>query len=316
MALGPEDLVLCSGTLPRATPFLERLQAAVAGGYAGLSLWGRDYAAARHEGYGDAEIAALLADHGLVVGELDPAWWWTPGAASFRVPPELDPIDVFRFDESELLRIAGVVGARSLNAADVLGGTWSIEEGAQAFAALCDRAAEVGLLVHLEWLAWSRVPDLETALQIVQLADRPNGGINVDAWHCARTGTTVEELLSVPAGRVLAIQVDDGPAAPEEDLIDATLHRRLLPGEGDFDLTGYLGALRTIGAEAPVGVEVFSDDLHSLGPAEAARRAAAATRAVQAAIPTTGRTSGLPPVDPEKPASPKAKTPPSEATSQ
>jgi sugar phosphate isomerase/epimerase len=62
------------------------------------------------------------------------------------------------------------------------------------------------------------------------------------------------------------------------NLIDATLHARLLPGEGAFDLLGYLGSLRTIGAGAPIGVEVFSDDLHGLGPTEAARRAAEATR--------------------------------------
>jgi sugar phosphate isomerase/epimerase len=290
VALGPEDLVLCSGTLPRATPFRQRLEAAAAGGYAGLSLWGRDYAAARAEGYSDADMAALIADHGLAVGELDPAWWWTPGAASFSIPPELDPLDVFRFGEAELLRIAEAVGARSLNAAAVLGGTWSVEEAAAAFAALCDRAAESGLLVHLEWLAWSRVPDLATALEVVRLADRGNGGITVDTWHCARSGTTVADLLAVPGGRVLAIQVDDGPASPEEDLIEATLHRRLLPGDGEFDLAGYIGALRSIGAPAPVGVEVFSDELHRLGPLEAARRAAAATRAVLGwPEPTDGR---------------------------
>ena len=41
MALGPADLVLCSGTLRRDVPFRERVEAAVAGGYAGVSLWGR-----------------------------------------------------------------------------------------------------------------------------------------------------------------------------------------------------------------------------------------------------------------------------------
>ena len=154
-------------------------------------------------------------------------------------------------------------------------GSWGVEEAAAAFATLCDRAADHGLLVHLEWLAWSRIPDLATAWDVVRLADRDNGGLNVDTWHCARTGTTVEDLRAVPGDRVLALQLDDGPADAEDDLVEATLHRRLLPGEGDFDLAGYLGALRDIGAAAPVGVEVFSDDLHALGPLEAATRAAA-----------------------------------------
>ncbi len=33
-------------------------------------------------------------------------------------------------------------------------------------------------------------------------------------------------------------------------------------------------------------------------------------------MPTTGATSGVPPIEPRNAASPKAKTPPSEATSQ
>jgi len=278
--LGPDDLVLCSGTVGRGTPFRERLGAAAAAGYQAVSLWGRDYQAARDEGYSDADLVALLDDHGLAVAELDPVWWWTPGAESFSIPPELDPIDVFRFGEQELFRIGEVLGARSVNAADVLGGDWGVPHAAEGFAALCDRAAEHGLLVHLEWLAWSRVPDLATALEVVTLADRPNGGLNIDMWHCARTETAAADLLEVPGDRVLAVQVDDGPAEPEENLIEATLHERLLPGDGAFDLLGYLGALRAIGASAPVGVEVFSDALHRMGAAEAAARAARATHAV------------------------------------
>jgi sugar phosphate isomerase/epimerase len=289
VTLGPTDLVLCSGTLGRRTPFLSRLEAAQTAGYRAVSLWGRDYHAAREEGYTDADLVALLSDHGLAVAELDPAWWWTPGAAAFSVPPELDPIDVFRFGESELFRIGEVLGARSINAADVLGGDWEVADAAASFADLCDRAAERGLLVHLEWLAWSRIPDLRTALEVVTLADRSNGGLNVDMWHCARTGTAPANLLEVPGQRVLAVQVDDGPAQAEDNLIDATLHHRLLPGEGAFDLPGYLGALRVIGTSAPIGVEVFSDDLHALGPAEAARTAAVATRDVLAEVERRAR---------------------------
>jgi sugar phosphate isomerase/epimerase len=203
----------------------------------------------------------MVDDHGLTVAELDPAWWWTPGARDVVIPPEVDPLDVFRYDQTELLRIAELFGARSINAADVLGGNWSREEGAAGFAELCDRAADRGLLVHLEWLAWSKVPDLDAALEIVRLADRPNGG-----------------LQGLPGEQVLAIQIDDGPAAAEDNLVDATLHHRRLPGDGDFDLVGYVAALRATGTLAPLGVEVFSDELHALGADEAARRAAVATR--------------------------------------
>jgi len=64
------------------------------------------------------------------------------------------------------------------------------------------------------------------------------------------------------------------------NLLHATLHERQLPGDGEFDLDGIVGALRATGTEAPIGVEVFSDALHALTSNEAARRAAEATRRV------------------------------------
>jgi len=278
--LGPGDLVLCSGTLPRGTSFAERLTAASAAGFRGISLWGRDYQAAREEGHCDADLRHMLADHGLEVAELDPAWWWLPGAAAIHIPPEVDSLDVFRFGETDLFALADALGARSLNAVDVFGGSWSLEEAADAFAGLCARAAEHGLLVHIEWLAWSRIPDLASAFSVVDMAGAPNGGINVDAWHCTRAGTNVDELRRLPGDRILAVQLDDGPARPEPDLMHATLHERLLPGDGEFALVDIVAALMETGTSAPIGVEVFSDALHELGPAEAARRAAETTRAM------------------------------------
>lgn len=282
MGLSAGDLVLCSGTLARHTMFHDRVAAASAAGFRGISLWGRDVQAARAAGLSDADLRSILDDHGLAVAELDPAWWWLPGAAAVRIPPEVDSLDVFCFAEPELFAMADALGARSLNAVDVFGGDWTVEDAAEAFAGLCARAAEHGLLVHLEWLAWSRIPDLDTARRIVELSGAPNGGLNVDAWHFARTGETLETLGAVPGDRVLAVQLDDGPARPEPDLMHATLHDRRLPGEGEFDLRGLVTVLREIGAVAPIGVEVFSDELHLLGAEEAARRAASSvTRLLQ-----------------------------------
>jgi sugar phosphate isomerase/epimerase len=278
--MGPEDLVLCSGTLRRGIPFEERLSAAAGAGFAAISLWGRDYAAARAEGWSDADLPAMIETHGLTVAELDPAWWWLPGAAEVRIPPEADEQDVFRFGERELFAMADLFGARSVNAVDVFGGTWDLDRAADAFAGLCRRAADHGLLVHLEWLPWSKIPDLRTALEIVQRAGESNGGLNVDAWHLTRAGVTPDELRSVDGRLILGIQLDDGPAEPEANLVEATLHGRELPGEGEFDLGGLVRALADTGTEAPVGVEVFSDRLHERPAAEAATTAARATRGV------------------------------------
>ena len=91
--------------------------------------------------------------------------------------------------------------------------------------------------------------------------------------------------MTLPGTRVLGIQLDDAPNRAEDDLLHATLHERLLPGDGELDLVGLLGALGKIGVAAPIGVEVFSDALHALGPIEAAKRAGDATRALLACVP-------------------------------
>jgi len=287
VTLGTGDLVLCSGTLPRATSFGDRLAAASAAGFDGISLWGRDYAAARRDGLSDPDITAMIHDHGLAVGELDPAWWWLPGAAEVAasIPAAYDEQEIFGFGEEELFRIGETVGARSVNAVDVFGGAWDLDDAANAFAGLCDRAAEHGLVVHLEVLPWSRIPDLEMAWYVVRTAGRHNGGVAVDAWHFTRSASRLETLRQIPGDRILGVQLDDGPADAEDDLITATLHDRLLPGAGGMDVTGLVSVLTEIGAAAPIGVEVFSDALHALGPAEAARLAGDAARSIITARP-------------------------------
>jgi sugar phosphate isomerase/epimerase len=263
--------------------FSDRVAAAVAGGFAGISLWGRDYRQARDEGWTDGDLRAMLADNGLSVAELDPVWWWPPGAADVDIPPALDTENVFSFGETELFGIAETLGARSVNAVDVFGGTWSLDEAAEAFAALCERADEVGLLVHLEFLPWSRIPDLATAWKVVAEADRPNGGVALDAWHYFRGRPDPELLKTIPGAKMLGIQLDDAPTVPETDLLTATLHQRLLPGQGELDLEGLVEGLRRIGAAAPFGVEVFSDELHALAPVEAGRQAGESVRRLLAA---------------------------------
>ncbi len=252
---GAGDTVLCSGTLRTGIPFGERLAAARAGGFSGISLWGRDYQVARDERLSDHDIRLLLADHGLSVAELDPSWWWLPGASEVRIPPELDSEQIFGYGERELFAMARAVGARSLNAVDVFGGAWSLDQAATAFAGLCDRAADHGLLVHLEFLPWSRIPDLATAWQVVRAADRPNGGIMLDAWHYFRSGSDGALLRSIPGASILGVQLCDAPATPEAEVVlPATLHERLLPGHGELALSTLLrrpGGLT--GTTAPSG---------------------------------------------------------------
>lgn len=277
-----EHLVLCSGTLSPETPLAVTASAANRAGFGSISMWGREYGRARRQGLSDRDIAAMLRDHDLGVEYLDPAWWWLPGAEEIVIPPEADELELFSYGEAEMFAVAEAVGAASILAIDALGGAWSVDEATEAFGAFCDRAAEVGLHVHLEFLPWSRIPDLAVAWQIVQGADRPNSGLALDAWHWYRGRPDLDVLQRVPAERITAVIVDDAPAIPEENLLEAAMHQRLLPGTGGLDLLGLLQELGAMGVEVPIGVEVLSDEFHANEPVAAAEMAAAATRAVLA----------------------------------
>ncbi len=280
--LGPRDLVLCAGTIPQAS-FHARVAAAAEAGFSAVSLFASNYYGARGEGLDDSELRRILSDYGIVVAELDPLIRWIPGA-ELGSEVNAQGAAFFQYGEEDFYVIADALGARSINVVVVTDTSFSEEQLAEAFAGLCDRAGGHGLLVHLEFLPWTQIPDILSALRLIEKADRPNGGIMLDSWHHFRSGIGDEALRSVPGERILGLQLNDAPRQPEADPVEETTRRRLLPGAGAIDLAGLLRCLEEIQAPAPVGVEVFSDELAALSPVEAARRAGAATRAVLEAV--------------------------------
>jgi len=279
--LGPEHLVLCAGT-GLAASLVERLDAAAEAGFDGVSLFITDVVRARQEGLDDAGLRALVSDRGLQVAELDPLLHWIPQAA---LGAEVDASGAAFFEHGPdaFLEVAEAVGARSINCALFTDTEIPRDTVAEAFAVLCDRAAEHGRLVHLEFLPWTQIPNLGAALDVVDRAGRTNGGVMLDAWHHFRGGGNAAEVRAA-APRILGVQLDDAPADPEPDPVAETMRRRLLPGEGDIDLPALVCALRDGGCTAPLGVEVFSDRLAALPMRDAARQAADATRAMLARV--------------------------------
>jgi sugar phosphate isomerase/epimerase len=273
--LTSDDLVLCAGSALQA-PFTERLRMAAASGFAGLSMMESDYLGARAEGYTDADLRGALADHGIEIAELDALTRWLPGDDA-AVKAEWTTT----FEEKDFYAVADAIGARSINVVDLgEGRTVSVDAAAEAFAGVCDRAREHGLLVHIEFLPWSGIPDIESAWEIVREAGRDNGGVLLDTWHFVRSGGTPESLRAIPRDRVYAIQVSDAPAMAESNLIEETMARRLLPGQGAARVRDVIDVLSHGGCTAPVGVEVFSTEQAALPADKAIDRVARATRAV------------------------------------
>ena len=268
-----DSLVLCAGTIPRAS-FRERVAAARAGGFDGISLRLGDYARARAEGLSDADIRTMLAGEGVAVGEIEALTAWRPGIAPLR--PE--------HTEARVLAVAEATRARSISVVEGPGVPLPVDVAAEAFAALCDRAAGRGLLVQVEFWPGSSL-DLATAAAMVTRAARPNGGLLLDTWHLARTRDGTAMLESIPGDRIGGVQVSDSPPVdePEPDYLAAALTRRLVPGEGALDLVGLLRLLDARGCRAPIGVEICSARLAGESPDAVARRAGDAMRTLRAA---------------------------------
>ena len=270
-----EDLqwVLWSGTLGLESPLLERFPAAAAGGFDHLSLSAPDVARAAEQGLPATEIRRRADDLGLRL-IMDPVMNWHPATEPSRSR-------FARFSMDEALRMCEALGVASMTAIASSTSAASADELIELFGTLCDRAADLGALVHLEFIPMSAITDVASAWAIVRGADRRNGGILFDTWHFFRGSADFDDLAAVPGERIFAVQVDDALPDVVGSLWDDT-QRRLLPGDGCFDLPRVLRMLVRMGGLRRVGPEVIAPETAAMPAADAARLAGERVRALVA----------------------------------
>src|SRR5205085_1508585 len=125
-----------------------------------------------------AELGRVLRGSGLEI-VLDPVMNWYGGR------PRADS-RFARFSADEALRMAEALQVASITVIGQATSELAPEEIAAPFGAFCDRAADLGARVHLEFIPMTAIRDLATAWVVVQGADRPNGGVLFDTWHFFR----------------------------------------------------------------------------------------------------------------------------------
>jgi sugar phosphate isomerase/epimerase len=265
-------LVVSSYTLGTEVGFEDRVRAAAAAGYDGIGLRAENYWDARAAGLDDDAMRDVAAEHGVPILEVEYITaWGTPG----------DRDAAQQKKEQAVFHMARAFGVHHLNTG--LLEKLPLEVITETFAALCDRAGD-DLTVALEFMPYSGVPDLATAWQVVDDADRANSALIVDVWHWARAGMTPADLDPVPADRIIALQLCDVLEHPMEPMRAESLGHRLPPGQGYGDAVGVVCALRDKGAlPRVVTAEVISDELVSRGVDSAARITADAAREVLSA---------------------------------
>jgi sugar phosphate isomerase/epimerase len=262
--LGPDDLVWDHFSRPRVDDVVGRIEAAAAAGYAAIGLFLGGWAALREDPSELERVDDALARTGLVVANIETLRGWAvPGRD-----------EACRAQEVLAYEMADHWGCRYVQVIGDAEGP--LDQAAAGFAALCDRAADHGLMVGLEFVpSMTNIQDAPTALRIVLEADRANGGLCVDSWHFTRSTNDLDHLRAIPGEKVIATQWNDGTIRPQEaDYYTDCLANRVVPGEGEFDLVEIVRILDAAGSRAPVGIEVCSAELWA-GPVDAAARLAA-----------------------------------------
>jgi sugar phosphate isomerase/epimerase len=277
-----DDLVASHFTLSGSSPldpprfsFEERVAAAAAAGFAGIGLFADAYRLERERGLSDADMQAILDDHGITVAEVEFIQFWA------AAPDDEDAMASRQELEGRVWAMADAFRPRVVSVGEIVGPDElpPLDLLAERFAALCDRAADHGLLVALEFMPFTGIPDAATAGEIARTADRANGGLNVDTWHHFR-GATDNAALAEHADLIFLVQLDDADAKVVGELYEDTMLRRRYLGEGSFDLAGFIGLLDSKGVDVPLSVELMSPEHSGLAVDEAARRAYDTTRAV------------------------------------
>jgi sugar phosphate isomerase/epimerase len=105
----------------------------------------------------------------------------------------------------------------------------------------------------------------------------PEVGFVLDSWHWWNANETAEDILTLKAEQVIAVDLNDAPAGiPKEKQIDG--QRELPLATGMIDTGSFLNSLQKIGYDGPVRAEPFNKALNELDNDAACAKTAQAMR--------------------------------------
>lgn len=123
--------------------------------------------------------------------------------------------------------------------------------------------ADAGSAMAVEFSPAGTVPGISEGLAVVDMAGH-GAGLLVDTWHFTHGPSTWADLESLPAGRIAYVQFTDAAELASDDVLDETMNRRLLPGDGVADVRRFADVILAAGFDGYVSVEVLNRELRSL----------------------------------------------------
>ena len=139
---------------------------------------------------------------------------------------------------------------------------------AEQFHPLAERAAKRGMRVAYEALAWgTQVKLFSQAWAVVERVNHPNLGLALDSFHTLSLRDDPRPIAQLPGDRIFYVQLADAPWV-NTDVLTHSRHYRCFPGQGEFDLTGFMRAVLDAGYTGTISLEIFNDEFRS-APARA-----------------------------------------------
>lgn len=228
----------------------DKLTAAGAAGFDGIEIFENDLVCS---GMSPEEVRARAADLGLTIELYQPF-------RDFEAVPPAMLADGLRRAEHKFAVMRRLGATRLLVCSNVSPAAVDDDAlAAEQLNLLAERAAEHGIQVAYEALAWGRhVNDYRHAWRIVRAADHPNLGLCLDSFHILARDADPYPIETIPGEKIFFLQLADAPSLPM-DVLYWSRHYRCFPGQGDLDVAGLVAHVLRTGYSGPLSLEVFND---------------------------------------------------------
>ena len=131
---------------------------------------------------------------------------------------------------------------------------------------LGERAGARGLRIGYEALAWGRhVNTYQQVWNLVRQADHPAVGVILDSFHTLSLKGDPAAIADIPGDKIFFVQMADAPILAM-DVLEWSRHFRCFPGQGEFDLAGFLAPILRTGYRGPLSLEIFNDGFRAAPP--------------------------------------------------
>lgn len=258
------DCAPCTEDERSPVPIRERIEATSRAGFTGFGIQHNDLLEIRN-GIGFATVRKMLDDNGIAIVEVEFLDDWMERGDARQVS------DSWR---AVLLDAAGALRARHIKTGGKFHGiNFDAERLAPDFDGLARDAADVGALVCLEPAPFREIQTPAQALELVELVDHQAAGLILDIWHVERMKVDLASIAAIPGHRIFSVELDDAAAEVVGTMLEDTIERRMLPGEGSFDIAGFVAAIESTGYTGPWGVEMISAKFRALPVHDATRMA-------------------------------------------